>query len=228
MNIYTKCGNSDLNILKLQKSVEDINTKKIKLLDLNIDGYITKDEFIRKNCEYNKKINEINKSINNLLKIEDSKLSKYIRDMLFGCVEFTQLNISQDKWDKGMRDPFCKENSSFSFTAVGHDKDGVPYEITQSKDYFDFIDLDACVQNITHEIYLNEQNSDDCFLCKYAKEYKSMEPSDTETCKTCTLNPNYRFKREPHPMSLVPRNSPEYIKFMEELNKKNSQRQRGS
>lgn len=153
-------------------------------------------------------------------RIENNKLSKFIKDMLFGCVEFTQLNISQDKWDKGMRDPFCKENSGFSFTAVGHDKDGVPSKIIQSKDYFDFIDLDACVRNITHEIDLDEQNSEDCFLCKYAKEYQSMEPSDSETCRTCTLNPNYRFKREPHPMSLVPRNSPKYIKFMEDLNKK--------
>ena len=92
MNIYTKCGNSDLNILKLQKSVEDINTKKIKLLDLNIDGYITKDEFIRKNCEYNKKINEINKSINNLLKIEDSKY-----DLKKEIIELFKSNVV--RWD---------------------------------------------------------------------------------------------------------------------------------
>lgn len=163
--------------------------------------------------------------INNIIdyetEVEDNKLLKYIKDMLFGCVEFTQLNINQDKWDKGMRDPFCKENSGFSFTAIGHDKDGVPSKIIQSKDYFDFIDLDACVRNITHDIYLDKQNNEDCFLCKYAKKYRSMEPSDSETCKTCTLNPNYKFKREPHPMSLVPRNSPEYIKFMESLNKSN-------
>lgn len=153
------------------------------------------------------------------IKIEDNKLSKYIKDMLFGCVEFTQLNISQNKWDKDMRDPFCKENSGFNFTTVGHDKDGVPSKITQSKDYFDFIDLDACVRNITHEIYLDEQNNKDCFLCKYAKKYLSMEPSDSDICKTCNINPNYTFKRESHPMSLVPRNSPEYIKFIESLDK---------
>jgi len=153
-------------------------------------------------------------------KVENNQLRKYIKDMLFGCVEFTQLNISQDKWDKGIRDPSCKENSGFSFTAVGHDKNGVPSAITQSKDYFDFIDLDACIQNITREIILDEQNSEDCFLCKYAKEYQSFEPSDTDICITCTCNPNYRFKRETHPMALIPRNSPEYIKFMEDLNKK--------
>ena len=153
------------------------------------------------------------------IRVEDNKLFNYIKDMLFGCVEFTQLNISQDKWDKGMRDPFCKENSGFGFVAIGHDKDGVPSKITHPKDYFDFIDLDACVQNITREIDLDEQNNEDCFLCKYAKEYQSMEPSDSETCRTCTLNPKYRFKRESHPMSLVPRNSPEYIKFMESLDK---------
>lgn len=153
-------------------------------------------------------------------RIEDNKLSKFIKDMLFGCVEFTQLNISQDKWDEGMRDPFCKENSGFSFTAVSHDKDGVPSKIAQSKDYFDFIDLDACVQNITHELDLDEQNDEDCFLCKYAEKYQSMNPSDSETCRTCTCNPNYRFRREPHPMSLIPTNSPEFIKFIEELNNK--------
>ena len=153
-------------------------------------------------------------------KVEDNKLFNYIKNMLFGCVEFIQLNISQDKWDKGMRNPFCKENSGFNFTAVSHDKNGDPSTITQSKDYFDFVDLCACVKNIVHDIDLDEQNNEDCFLCKYAKEYQSMEPSDSETCRTCTLNPNYSFKRESHPMSLVPRNSPEYIKFMEELNKK--------
>ena len=86
--------------------------------------------------------------------------------------------------------------------------------------------MTACIQNIVYEINLDNQNNEDCFLCKYAKEYQSMEPSDSETCKTCTLNPNYKFKREPHPMSLVPRNSPEYIKFiMEELNKKKNGQQ---
>ena len=103
---------------------------------------------------------------------------------------------------------------------MGHDKDGVPSKIAQSKDYFDFIDLDACVQNITHELDLDEQNDEDCFLCKYAEKYQSMNPSDSETCRTCTCNPNYRFRREPHPMSLIPTNSPEFIKFIEELNNK--------
>ena len=46
-----------------------------------------------------------------------------------------------------------------------------------------------------------------------------MEPSDSDICKTCNINPNYTSKRESHPMSLVPRNSPEYIKFIESLDK---------
>lgn len=165
-------------------------------------------------------VNFCNNNIkNHSTRIEDNQLFKYIKDMLFGCVEFTQLNISQNKWDKGMRDAFCKENSGFGFTAVGHDKNGVPTTITQFKDYFDFIDLDACVRNIVCDIILDEENNEDCFLCKYAKEYQSTEPSDSEICKTCTLNPKYKFNREPHPMSIIPRNSPEYIKFMESLNK---------
>ena len=75
----------------------------------------------------------------------------------------------------------------------------------------DFIDLDALAQNSFNEVIMQEQMREDCFLCKFAKEYPSMEPSDCDECKHCVLNPNYDYKRITHPIALIPRNSPKYI-----------------
>ena len=46
---------------------------------------------------------------------------------------------------------------------------------------------------------------EDCFLCEYAKEYGSMEPSECEQCKNCLCNPKIRYNRETHPMALKPK-----------------------
>lgn len=123
--------------------------------------------------------------------------------MLYTCKEFTQLNISQALWDNGVRDYNDSKNQGVSFTSVGHDEDGEPCVITKTKEYYDFVDLDACINNIIREYILDIENNEDCFLCKYAEEYQSFEPSNCEKCRTCTLHPEHRCNYEPHPTSLV-------------------------
>lgn len=65
---------------------------------------------------------------------------------------------------------------------------------------------DACIQNIAYELSVLKEASEDCFICNYAKEYGSMEPGDHDLCKTCSCNPEIKFNRIPHPMSLKPHN----------------------
>ena len=55
-----------------------------------------------------------------------------------------------------------------------------------------------------HRMYNGGQFDEDCFLCKYTKEYGSMEPGDPR-CDTCICNPNVKYKRETHPMALKPK-----------------------
>ena len=111
---------------------------------------------------------------------------KKLKEFLFNIKEFRQLNISKKLKDAGVR---------FS---TSYDVD------TEDKRYTDFVDLDACVQNIVFSLDRIIQFDDDCFLCKYAKEYGSMEPGDPR-CDTCICNPNVKYKRETHPMALKPR-----------------------
>ena len=53
-------------ILKLQAEQTKINTRKEKLLELYIDGQITKDEFGKRNDAYNVQISEINEEVQSL------------------------------------------------------------------------------------------------------------------------------------------------------------------
>lgn len=133
--------------------------------------------------------------------------------MLMPCKEFQWLNISQARWDKGQREL----EDGISICAVAHDDDGTPCALSGSPDYHDFVDLDACIGNIVYAIRIDYEYDCDCFLCKYAKEYQLYEPSDCKECKTCKCNPSYKCNNEPHPVSLLPRNSKEYQEFMEQL-----------
>ena len=108
---------------------------------------------------------------------------KKLKEFLFEIKEFRQLNISKKLKDAGVR---------FS---TSYDVD------TEDERYTDFVDLDACVQNIVFSVDRIIQFDEDCFLCKYAKEYGSMEPGDLR-CDTCICNPNVKYKRESHPMAL--------------------------
>ena len=119
------------------------------------------------------------------------------KEFLFGIKEFRQLNISKRLKDAGVEDIDDKRNSGIVFSTR--------YDIdTEDERYTDFVDLDACVQNIVRSIDRIIQFDEDCFLCKYAKEYGSMEPGDPR-CDTCICNPNVKYKRETHPIALKPK-----------------------
>lgn len=120
-----------------------------------------------------------------------------LREFLFGIKEFRQLNISKKLKDAGVEDITDKRNYGIKFS----DRWTVN---TEDERYTDFIDLDACIQNIVYSVNRIIQFDDDCFLCKYTKEYGSMEPGDPR-CDTCMCNPNIKYKREIHPMALKPK-----------------------
>lgn len=122
---------------------------------------------------------------------------KKLKEFLFEIKEFRQLNISKKLKDAGVEDIDDERNSGIRFS-TRYDVD------TEDERYTDFVDLDACVQNIVFSINRIIQFDDDCFLCKYAKDYGSMEPEDPR-CDTCICNPNIKYKRESHPMALKPK-----------------------
>lgn len=133
-----------------------------------------------------------------LFEFEDFKVfKKWLKDILEQVPEYHELNVSRKLKEQGVKsgDP---ENSGFVFTSR-YDASGLATR------YTDFIDLDALIGNIAYDIDKMGQINDDCFLCKYAKSYGSMEPGD-KRCEKCICNPNIRYERETHPMALKPKN----------------------
>ena len=122
---------------------------------------------------------------------------KMLKELLMGIKEFTNYNISRKLKDQGVKD--YNEPRNQGFRAV----DRYTVETDDSR-YSDFIDLDAAIRNIYSQIINLKMLGDDCFLCKYAKEYGSMEPGD-EICNTCLCNRNIKYNRVSHPMSLKPK-----------------------
>ena len=122
---------------------------------------------------------------------------KKLKEFLFKIKEFRQLNISKKLKDAGVEDIDDERNSGIKFSSR-FDRD------TEDERYTDFVDLDACIRNIVISVNRIIQFNEDCFLCKYAKEYGSMEPGDPR-CDTCICNPNVKYKRETHPMALKPK-----------------------
>lgn len=147
--------------------------------------------------------------------LDSENLISYLKDILFNCKEFTQLNISQKKYDEGVKDYNDERNHGFGAVFVGHNSDGTVNSIYTPEEYTDFIDLDALVPNIASSIVCAIQTREDCFLCKFAGKYGNMQPTDCKECETCSINPNYKFNRVPHPKSLLPRNSEEYKNYKE-------------
>ena len=119
-----------------------------------------------------------------------------LKNILEQVPEYRELNVSRKLKEKGVKadDP---ENSGIMFTTRCD-------TLNLTKRYTDFIDLDALIGNITVEIDQLQQINEDCFLCKYAKEYGSMEPGD-ERCINCICNPKIKYYRETHPMALKPK-----------------------
>lgn len=122
---------------------------------------------------------------------------KKLKEFLFEIKEFRQLNISKKLKDAGVENIDDERNSGIKFlTRLDVD--------TEDERYTDFVDLDACIQNIVFSVNRIIQFDENCFLCKYAKEYGSMKPGDSR-CDTCICNPKVKYKRETHPMALKPR-----------------------
>lgn len=125
-------------------------------------------------------------------------LEDWIENVLKQTPEYEDLNVSRQLKERGVKasDP---ENSGFAFH-TRYDKSNLDSR------YTDFVDLGALIRNIVRAIDTSQQMDEDCFLCKFAKEYGSMEPSESEQCKHCLCHPDVRFNRETHPMALKPHN----------------------
>lgn len=135
-----------------------------------------------------------------LINFKDWKEFKsWLKEFLMNIKEFRQLNISKKLKDAGVEDINDDRNKGIVFT------DRYTIETEDSR-YSDFIDLDACIGNIINQIIVLHEANEDCFLCTYAAEYGSMKPGEHAACKTCICNPEIRFNRIPHPMSLKPHN----------------------
>ena len=98
---------------------------------------------------------------------EICEFENIIGELLKSIPEFNQLNISRKLKDEGVTDPDDPKNKGFIVTSI--------YDKNDDR-YTDFIDLDAAIQNITHQIFAIKQYDDDCFLCEFAKSYGSMDP----------------------------------------------------
>ncbi len=124
-------------------------------------------------------------------------LYNWLNEFLKGIKEFKDYNISRKLKDAGVKDADDKRNSGYKFV------DRYTVETEDSR-YSDFIDLNAAIRNIYNEAINQIIYDDDCFLCKYAKEYGSLEPGD-ERCNTCICNPKMKYNREHHPLSIKPK-----------------------
>lgn len=126
------------------------------------------------------------------------ELYSFIQELL-NIKEFRELNISKYLKDQGVNNADDERNSISYLTSI-HDRKSIEFR------EYDFIDLDACIQNITSEL-IDISEESECFLCKYAEYYGSSNPSkDNEVCKLCCNNPNYKNNQEFHPMARKPHN----------------------
>lgn len=130
------------------------------------------------------------------IEVSPEEFMSKMKSILMGCLEFRQLNISRHRWNCGQRDIY--DESKY--------RDMKSNDIQEN----DFIDLDVLIRNMHNEFWTLRSSDDDCFLCKFAKEYVSMEPSDCEQCKNCLHRPGIRDNRVTHPWALLPKNSDEY------------------
>lgn len=74
--------------------------------------------------------------------IEEKDVDNFINDMLFASEDFKNLNLSQYEVDNDIK--YDDENRG-KFAFVSRD--------TYIKEYYDFIDLDACIRNICNQLF---------------------------------------------------------------------------
>ena len=83
--------------------------------------------------------------------IDSDNIRDFVDKMLKGCKEFNDLNLSQDEIDRGI----AVDDPSRPKWVVGGTSAG-----DHLKEYYDFIDTDACVRNIAGELYWDFLDSD--------------------------------------------------------------------
>ena len=111
-------------------------------------------------------------------------LKNWVHDELYSMSQFVNLNLSENEIencitvDDDRREKFSFTDGYHSFRCAEDYKES-------SKN--DFIDLDACVSNITREIWSSVYDNHECFLCDH-----STKNNENPICITCTLNPKYK------------------------------------
>lgn len=110
-----------------------------------------------------------------------------LKQLLFSQQQFKILNVSRYLRKQGVINPDDERNKGISFSGRG---------IPELKKEYDFIDLDACVRNITNDIWNRVLQEDDCMLCKHAIHRTSNTPSACDECNTCYLNPTHKNNYE--------------------------------
>lgn len=108
----------------------------------------------------------------------DEKFFEWLHDSLFSISDYQNLNLSWAEKQEGIT--VDDENrAKFNFITM-HDK----YD--ENSWQSDFIDLDACIQNI-HCSFAKyfEEFRDDCWGCEHQDKEDSI-------CLTCSLNPNFK------------------------------------
>lgn len=112
--------------------------------------------------------------------IEEKKIYDYIYKLLFSIPEFEELNLSLKEYEKGIN---VNDESGPKFNLY------TAYDIKTEESWKDdFIDLDAFVNNVVHELYKRrEKDSSDCYFCIH---------KDTNLCEECKLNRNITVKYE--------------------------------
>ncbi len=102
--------------------------------------YIIK--YFNENCSDQEGYWKSNKSV--MFYIDSDNIYDFVDKMLKGCKEFNELNLSQYEVDRGI----TVDDSSRPAWVIGGTSTG-----DHLKEYYDFIDIDACVRNISGELY---------------------------------------------------------------------------
>lgn len=127
------------------------------------------------------------------IRVQESELYDFVKDMLMSIPEFKELNVSQKEYDAGITEA---EEDSFKFVSR--------YDVYDEESWYtDFIDLDAFIRNVVDGIYRDNDSYTDCFLCinQPLNVQSTLASGNNEKCKTCYVNPdfsnNYECRREP-------------------------------
>lgn len=129
------------------------------------------------------------------IRIPKNEVEKFIRSLLEPVSEFHELNLSQIEYENNVS--VDDENRpKFAFTSA-FDKE------TPDSWKYDFIDLDAFIQNVACRIFDITDCDADCFLCKYQPKNaeSTLDSGNGDMCKDCCVRPtlknNYTSCREP-------------------------------